>query len=154
MRALAEEVKVCCGLRSSEEPRQLHCDSFKWGIIQEGHFAGTPYVKLKGDHDGQKGKPTTLKNHTASEKTAHVNHLPILKQEGVLFCAYNLLDLIINKFMPPKELLVDPGYIFRKEASMSQIAVSFIFVIVSLWCLFLATLYSCLILLGDLSDWL
>jgi len=120
MRSLAEEVKVCCGLRSSEEPRQLHCDSFEFGIIQEGHFTGTPYVKLKGDHDGQKGKPTTLKNHTASQRTAHVDHLPIIKQEGVVFCAYNMLDLIINKFMPPKELLTDPGYIFRKEASMSQ----------------------------------
>ena len=68
MRVLQEEVKVCCGLRSSEEPRQLHFDSFEWGIIQDGHFAGTPYVKLKGDHDGQKGKPTTLRNHTAKEK--------------------------------------------------------------------------------------
>ena len=153
MRVLQEEVKVCCGLRSSEEPRQLHCDSFEWGIIQDGHFAGTLYVKLKGDHDGQKGKPTTLRNHTAKEKTSHVNHLPILKHDG-LFCLYNMLELLIKHYMPPKHLLDDVGYIFRKEASIPQIAVSFIVVTVSLWCLFLATLYSCLILLGDLSDWL
>ena len=51
-KVLAEEVKVYCGLRSSEEPRQLHRDSFEWTIIEDGHFAGTPYVKLKGDHDG------------------------------------------------------------------------------------------------------
>ena len=77
MRVLQEEVKVCCGLRFSKEPRQLHVDSFE--IIQDGHFAGTLYVKLKADHDGQKGKSTTLKNHTAKQHLAHVNHLPIIK---------------------------------------------------------------------------
>ena len=51
-KVLAEEVKVCCALRSSEEPRQLRRDSFEWGIIEDGHFVGTPYVKLKGDHNG------------------------------------------------------------------------------------------------------
>ena len=153
MRVLQEEVKVCCSLRSSEEPRHLHRDLFEWGIIQDGHFAGTPYVKLKGDHDGQKGKPTTLKNHTAKEKTSHVHHLPILKHDG-LFCLYNMLELLIKHYMPPKHLLEDVGYIFRKEASIPQIAVSFIVVNVLLWFLFLATLYSCMKMsVLDLSDW-
>ena len=67
MKVVAEEIKIWCGLRSSEETRQLHRESFEWGIIQDGHFAGTPYVKLKADHDGQKGKLTTLKNHTAKQ---------------------------------------------------------------------------------------
>ena len=153
MRVLQKEVKVCCGLSSFKEPRHLHCDSFEWGIIQDGHFAGTPYVKLKGDHDGQKGKPTTLKNHTAKEKTSHVHHLPILKHDD-LFCLWNMLDLVINHYMPPKHLMEDVGYIFRKEALIPQIAVSFIVVNVSLLFLCLATLYSCMKMsVFDLSNW-
>ena len=90
-----------------------------------GRFAGTPHVKLKADHDGQKGKGCTLKNHTAKQHLAHVNHLPILKHDG-LFCLYNMLELVIKHYMPPKHLLEDIGYIFWKEASIGQIAVSFI----------------------------
>ena len=153
VRVLQEEVKVCCGLQSAREPRQLHVDSFEWGIIQDGHFAGIPYVKLKADHDGQKGKPTRLKNHTTKQHLAHVNHLPIIKHDG-LFCLYSMLDLLINHYMPPKRLLEDVGYIFRKEALIGQIAVSFIVVNVSLLFLCLATLYYCMKMsVLDLSDW-
>ena len=125
IRVLQEEVKVCCGLRAAREPRQLHVDSFEWGIIQDGHFSGTPFVKLKADHHRQKDKPTTLKNHTTKQHLAHVNHLSILKHSS-LFCLYNMHDLVINHFMLLKYLLEDVGYIFRKEALIGQIAVSFI----------------------------
>ena len=114
MRVLQEEVQVCCGLRSAREPRQLHVDSFEWGVIQDGHFDGTLYVKLKADHDGQKGKGITIKNHTVKQHLAQVNHVSILKHDG-LFCLYNMLDLSINHYMPPKRLLEDVGYIFGKK---------------------------------------
>jgi len=47
--------------------------------------------------------------------------LSLIKHDG-LFCLWNLLDLSINHFMPPKHLMEDVGYIFRKEASIPQIA--------------------------------
>mmetsp|Transcript_6195 Transcript_6195/g.6684 ORF Transcript_6195/g.6684 Transcript_6195/m.6684 type:complete len:156 (-) Transcript_6195:293-760(-) len=62
-----------------------------------------------------------LKNHTAKQHLAHVDHFPILKHGG-LFCLYNMLDLVINQFMPPQYLRDDVGYIFWKESFKNQIA--------------------------------
>ena len=87
---------------------------------------GAPSKKVTYN-DGQKGKTRTLKNHTAKQHLVHVDHLPIIKRND-LFCTYNMLDLVIKLYMPPKNLLEDVGYIFRKESSQPQIAVSFIVV--------------------------
>ena len=111
MRVLQEKLKVCCGLRAGKEPRYIYCDSFQWGTRQDGHFANTSYVKLKGDHDAQKGKGTTLKNHKAKQYLAHVDHLPIIEHDG-LFCLYNMLDLLMHSYMPPMCLLQIISYIF------------------------------------------
>ena len=52
-----EEMKICCGLGSGTEPRQLHCDSFEWFTIENGHVVGAPVFKLKSEHNKQtKGK--------------------------------------------------------------------------------------------------
>ena len=77
------------------------------------------------EHLAQKGKASTLKNHTKKAHLSHVNHLPILMLDA-LFCPYMMLKLQINVLMPPQRLLTqDCGFIFRKEALQSQIAVSY-----------------------------
>ena len=124
MLVLQEEIKVVCGLRSGQEPRNLHRDLFEWITIETGHFAGTPAFKLKKTHLGQKGYATTLKSHTKKEHLSHVNHLPIIKT-NTLFCVYTMLKHLIVVLMPPQRYFrEDCGFIFRKEASQSQIAVS------------------------------
>ena len=55
MLVLQEEIKVCCGLRSGQEPRNLHRDSFEWITIETGHFEGTPAFKLKKNAPWAKG---------------------------------------------------------------------------------------------------
>ena len=101
MLVLQEEIKVVCGLRSGQEPRQLHRNSFEWITIETGHFAGTPAFKLKKTHLGQKGYATTLKSHTKKEHLSHVNHLPIIKT-NTLFCVYTMLKHLIEVLMPPQ----------------------------------------------------
>ena len=85
MLVLQEEIKVCCGLLSGQEPRNLHRDSFEWITIETGYFADTLAFKLKKTHLGQKGYATTLMDHTKKEHLSHNNHLPIIKTNA-LFC--------------------------------------------------------------------
>ena len=125
IKVLQEEIKVCCGLWSGAEPHALHCNFFEWFVIEKGHVAGTPAFKLKKMHLGQKEKAFTLKNHTKKEHLSHVNHLHIIINKGALFYLYTMLKLHIDVFMPPQHLfLEDCRFIFQKEASQPQIAVS------------------------------
>lgn len=113
------------GLRSSKESRSIHRTSFKWNEIEDGYIVGTPCVKLKGDHNNQNGRGAALTNRTAKLYLAYVDHLPIIQYKG-LFYLYTMLKHHINCLMPPPHLLIqDVGYIFRKEASQAQLAVSF-----------------------------
>ena len=50
---------------------------------------------MKSEHNKQKGRASTLKNHTKKDHLSHVNHLPILKT-NTLFYLYAMLEIQIN----------------------------------------------------------
>ena len=111
IKVLQEEIKVCCGLSAGRKPRSISIViPLNGGTIEHDHFASTPCVKLKSDHNSHKGHDTTLMNHTAKHHVAHVDHIPIIYHKG-LFCLYSMTKLHINSLMPPSHLLMqDVGF--------------------------------------------
>ena len=82
---------------------------------------GTPYLTLKNDHAGQKGKSLTLSNHTKKENHQGRHHSHIYK-DADRFGLYNLMWLYDKHLLPPDQVLQDgDDTLFRYQANKQQI---------------------------------
>ena len=86
-----------------------------------GALKGTPYLTLKNDHAGQKGKSLTLSNHTKKDNHQGRHHSHIYKDDD-RFGLYNLMWLYDKHLLPPDQVLQDgDDTLFRYQANKQQI---------------------------------
>lgn len=147
IKVLQEEVKLCCGLRSGKEPAALLRKDWTFFTVQDGPFKGIKAVVLNKNHGNQKGKSLSLRAHTAKDSVKNVQHLPILKGNGLFDC-YNMIVMQLA-MMPPDSHIQGLPRMFRLEASATTInvrhyIVCFIVLVVLLLCL------SCLSCLSNI----
>ena len=99
----------------------LLIDDIEFTYISQGKLKGTPCVRLRKHHRGQKNRALTTKNHTV--KQADRYYLEIPKTDNPLGL-YNLLYKLIHEYMPPPDKEKPIYNLFRHGAGPKQIEVS------------------------------
>ena len=124
MAITAEELCSCFGIRGQQEPQNLTRSDFVFGIMNHGVFKGQKYVKLKEDHDGQKGNALSLMSHSLLKEHGGRIYLEVV-DTGDEFSCYKLLYDLIHKYLPPVNLCkkCTEHRIFRQEATKGQLEV-------------------------------
>ena len=125
MAITAEELCSCFGIRGQQEPQNLTRGDFIFGIMTDGVYKGQKYVKLKEDHDGQKGNALSLRNHSLLKEHGGRIYLEVVDTDDEFSC-YKLLYDLIHKYLPPVNLCKKgtEHRIFRQEAPKGQLEVS------------------------------
>jgi hypothetical protein len=104
--------------RGCLEPSSICVEDFETGIIEEGAFKGIPFVRLKENYSGQKGKALSLRNHVQDAANTKKKTFACPYSSDRLSCYQTTLKLI--EWTPP-EANGRPRRIFRKKASKAEL---------------------------------
>ena len=109
-------------LRGSVEPTSICVEDFVQGVLDEGEFAGIPFINLKENYGGQKGKSLSLRNPTMDVENTRKKTFPCPYNSDPLSCYQTTLKLI--KMMPDSDTVEGSEggrRLFRKPASKAEL---------------------------------
>eukprot|EP00536_Pseudo-nitzschia_multiseries_P012836 jgi/Psemu1/33262/gm1.33262_g len=115
-----ENIMTKWATRGCKEPAPLVKEDFETGLIQEGEFAGIPFVQLKETYSGQKNCALSLKHHVIDEENTRKRTLPCPYSSDALSTYQTTIKLLS---MVPDDCQ-NSNRIFRKPASKKQIKAS------------------------------
>eukprot|EP00536_Pseudo-nitzschia_multiseries_P016785 jgi/Psemu1/47747/gm1.47747_g len=102
------------------EPASLVKEDFETGLIQEGEFAGIPFVRLKETYSSQKNCALSLKHNIIDEENTRKRTLPCPYSSDALSTYQTTIKLLS---MVPDDCQ-NSNRIFRKPTSKKQIKAS------------------------------
>jgi len=126
MKVAMENLIVQWCTRGITEPISITKEDFERGIIKDGEYAGIPYIRLKENYRGQKGKKLSLKDGDSNTNNTRKKTLPCPYSSHPFSCYQTTIRLL--------EMVPDncegTTCIFRQTASKKQIAVHpFVFLV-------------------------